>query len=243
MRYFLSGTGRMAEHVRQQAEALGWQLVAAAGMNEPELFFSSPSAGVCIDFSHPDQFTEVESYVKRTGTPLCCGTTGLGEKEMEKLKELGQTVPVLYSANFSIGIAVLKKMLTEYAPILMREYDVEIVEAHHRMKADAPSGTAKALAVALDPAGSKKPVYGRQGFVGAREKDEMGIFSLRGGTVAGEHEVRFFGEEETLAFTHSAASRRIFAAGAVKAAGILAGMPAGFYTLDQVLFTDKGELD
>ena len=122
-------------------------------------------------------------------------------------------------------------------PMLEESFDMEVVERHHNQKQDAPSGTAKMLADALDPHRRLRRISGREGFCGARDRDEMGMFALRGGTVAGEHTLYFFGEDETLSFSHSAASRRIFAAGAVKAAELLAGKDPGFYTLDEILFS------
>jgi len=111
-----------------------------------------------------------------------------------------------------------------------------VTETHHNRKKDAPSGTAKLLVEALDPAGELTPVYGREGLCGKRKPEEIGVFSLRGGTVAGEHTVYFFGEDETLQITHRAASRRIFAAGALRAAQAICGRGPGFYTLDELLF-------
>ena len=111
-----------------------------------------------------------------------------------------------------------------------------MIEAHHRHKVDAPSGTAKMLLAALDPEHEKRVVTGREGMCGARTKDEIGVMALRGGTVAGEHTVYLFGEDETLSITHTASSRRIFAAGAVNAAIALAGRDKGWYQLDDILF-------
>ena len=130
---------------------------------------------------------------------------------------------------------MLKKLLREYAPVL-RDWDKEIVELHHNQKVDAPSGTAKQLLQAIDPDGTALVVHGREGMCGKRKENEIGVFSLRGGTVAGEHTVSFFGEDECLEFTHKAQSRRVFAAGAVRAAEALADKPAGFYTLEELIF-------
>ena len=144
---------------------------------------------------------------------------------------------MLYSANYSLGIALLRRMLEQFGPALLESFEPELVEKHHRQKTDAPSGTALLLADALDPAHHLRRVCGREGFCGERGRDEMGIFSVRGGTVAGEHTLYFFGQDETLSLTHSAASRRIFAVGAVKAAALLAQRSPGFYTLDEILFS------
>ncbi|MBP3412406.1 MAG: 4-hydroxy-tetrahydrodipicolinate reductase, partial [Oscillospiraceae bacterium] len=150
-------------------------------------------------------------------------------------QELAQLVPVIWAANYSTGIAVLRRMLREYAPVL-QEWDKELIELHHNKKIDAPSGTAKVLLRELDPEGSATVIHGREGICGARTKGEIGVFALRGGTVAGEHSVLFFGEDESLELTHKASSRRIFAAGALRAAQALAEKAPGYYDLENLLF-------
>ncbi|MFR8914826.1 MAG: 4-hydroxy-tetrahydrodipicolinate reductase, partial [Oscillospiraceae bacterium] len=151
------------------------------------------------------------------------------------LQELGRELPVIWTANYSTGIAVFRRMLHDYAGVLAG-WDKEIVEIHHNQKADAPSGTAKLLLQELDSEGTATVLHGREGLCGKRKPEEIGVFSLRGGTVAGEHTVYFFGEDETLQITHRAASRRIFAAGALRAAQAICGRGPGFYTLDELLF-------
>ena len=144
---------------------------------------------------------------------------------------------MIQSANYSVGVAVLKRLAALAAPLLGEDWDIEIVETHHRMKADAPSGTAKMLLKAIDPAGERTVVYGREGMM-KRTPGEIGVHAVRGGTVAGVHTVSFFGEDEELSLTHRAESRRIFALGALRAAGLLAGREKGFYTLDELLFRE-----
>ena len=151
------------------------------------------------------------------------------------VQELGRELPVIWTANYSTGIAVFRRMLHDYAGVLAG-WDKEIVEIHHNQKADAPSGTAKLLLQELDPEGTATVLHGREGLCGKRKPEEIDVFSLRGGTVAGEHTVYFFGEDETLQITHRAASRRIFAAGALRAAQAICGRGPGFYTLDELLF-------
>ena len=131
-------------------------------------------------------------------------------------------------------MAVRKRAVATAAPALVDAFDVEITEAHHNQKADAPSGTAKMLLNAVDPEGNYDHVFGREGITGARGH-EIGVHALRGGTVAGEHSVFFFGPDETLEFRHSAASRRIFAVGAMRAARFVIGQPNGLYSMDDVL--------
>jgi len=133
-----------------------------------------------MDFSRPEALPEVASYVRRTGTPLLSGTTGYTEAEKGSLFALGSAAPVLWSANYSLGVAVLARALQVIAPVLGPDFDIEITDTHHSQKADAPSGTAKLLLEAVDPQHRLRPVYGREGNCGRREKDEVGIHALRG---------------------------------------------------------------
>lgn len=237
MKILLTGHGKMGRMVEELALQKGWEILAALDGPDAKKLETLEKADAVIDFSHPGMLEPLANYVRRTGTPLVSGTTGYGEEQFSALRQLGETAPVLYSANYSLGIALMRRILALFGPALRTDFDVELVEKHHNQKQDAPSGTAKLLVDALDPGHTLRRITGRDGFCGARGRDEMGIFALRGGTVAGEHTVYFFGEDETLSITHSAASRRIFAAGAVKAASLLAGKAPGFYTLDKILFS------
>ena len=235
MNIFLSGYGKMGHMVQEIAVAKGWNIVGHADIDCPENYETAPKADVCIDFSGVGAQKALAAYIRRTKTPLLSGTTGLTEPDFDVLRDLSKEVPVIWTANYSTGVAVLKKLLREYAPVL-RDWDKEIVELHHNQKVDAPSGTAKQLLQAIDPDGTALVIHGREGMCGKRKENEIGVFSLRGGTVAGEHTVSFFGEDECLEFTHKAQSRRVFAAGAVRAAEALADKPAGFYTLEELIF-------
>ncbi len=235
MRLFLSGYGKMGKTVEALAAERGWEIVGHADITCMEAYKTAPKADVCIDFSGVGAQPALAEYIRRTETPLLSGTTGLTEPDFDLLHTLAQTVPVVWAANYSTGIAVLRKMLREFAPALA-DWDKEIVEKHHNQKADAPSGTAKALLRELDPENRATVVSGREGICGKRRKDEIGVFALRGGTVAGEHSVFFFGEDESLTLTHSASSRRIFAAGALRAAAALVEKAPGFYTLEDLIF-------
>ena len=176
------------------------------------------------------------AYVRRTGTPLLSGTTGYTQAQKAELSALGAYAPVLWSANYSLGVAVLVRALAQVAPILKPEFDIEITETHHNQKADAPSGTAKLLLSAVDPQQALTPVYGREGLCGKRSGTEIGVHALRGGTVAGTHTVHFLGPDEELEFTHRAASRRVFVNGALHMARLLTEKPAGVYDLQALLF-------
>ena len=235
MRVFLSGYGKMGRMVADIAAAKGWEIVDHADIDCPENYETAPKADVCIDFSGVGAQKALLAYIRRTGTPLVSGTTGLTEPDFDALREVAKLVPVIWTANYSTGVAVLKRLLREYAPVL-HDWDKEIVEAHHNQKVDAPSGTAKQLLEAIDPNAEALVVHGREGLCGKRKENEIGVFSLRGGTVAGEHTVYFFGEDETLTLTHTAQSRRVFAAGAVRAAEALAKKAPGYYTLEELIF-------
>ena len=237
MKIFLSGYGRMGKMIETLALEQGWEILGHADITCPENYDTAPKADVCIDVSAPAALEKLADYIRRTGTPLLSGTTGYAEPDFAVLKELSTQVPVVWSANYSTGIAVLRRMLRDYAPILA-DWDKEIVEKHHNQKVDAPSGTAKALLQELDPQGTATVIHGRQGICGKRDQNEIGVFALRGGTVAGEHQVFFFSEDESLELTHKASSRRIFAAGALRAAKALVEKAPGYYNLEQLIFKD-----
>lgn len=237
MRIVLIGRGKMGTLIRETAAAAGDEIEAAFGRDDlDQLGKLGKAADVVMDFSRPAALPEIAAYVRRTGTPLLSGTTGYTEAERERLFALGSAVPVLWSANYSLGVAVLARALRVIAPVLGQDFDIEITETHHNQKADAPSGTAKLLLEAMDPQHRLRPVYGREGSVGRREKNEVGIHALRGGTVAGTHTVHFFGPDEELELTHRAASRRIFVNGALHMAHLLPGRPNGVYDLQKILF-------
>lgn len=235
MRIFLSGYGKMGRMIEELALEKEMQIVGRASIECPEVYDSAPHADVCMDFSGVGAQEALCAYIRRTKTPLLSGTTGLTPVEMERLRALSAEVPVIWTANYSTGVAVLKRLLQLCAPVLS-DWDKELVEIHHNRKADAPSGTAKQLQELLDPQGQATVVHGREGLCGARKPEELGVFSLRGGTVAGEHTVYFFGEDETLELTHRAQSRRVFAAGVLRAAQALAEKKAGWYSLEELIF-------
>jgi 4-hydroxy-tetrahydrodipicolinate reductase len=236
MDIILSGYGQMGKMIHSLTADYGIVVLDHVDEHDYQRLSGAEKADAILDFSHPAMLPHLAAYVKRHGCGLCCGTTGYGEKEQALLREASEYGPVLYSANFSLGIAVFRKVLEQISSILLPDFDVEIVETHHRRKADSPSGTAKVLADAIDPGHLLKRVSGREGMCGARSKDEMGIFAQRGGTVAGRHTVSFFGDDETFSITHEASSRRIFAAGVLRCVQALNGKPPGLYTLDDLLF-------
>ena len=237
MRFLLIGRGKMGRLIEETARAAGDEIVASFGHDDLErLAKLGKVADVVIDFSRPEALAEVCSYVRRTGTPLLSGTTGLSAAQKEALESLGTAAPVLWSANFSLGVAVFVRALQAVSDVLKPDFDIEITETHHNQKADAPSGTAKLLLEAIDPHHALTPVYGREGNCGKRSKDEIGMHALRGGTVAGAHTVHFFGPDEEFEITHRAASRQIFVNGALHMARLLPGKPNGVYDLQKILF-------
>ena len=237
MNYILIGRGKMGSLIRETAQAAGDEIQASFDINDiDQLGKLGKAADVVIDFSRPGALPEVASYVRRTGTPLLSGTTGFTPEQLRQLESLGSSAPVLWSANFSLGMAVLYRALREVSGVLKPDFDVELTETHHNQKIDAPSGSAKLLLEALDPRREARLVCGREGSVGRRRKDEIGVHSLRGGTVAGIHTVHFFGPDEELEFTHRAASRQIFVNGALHMARLLPGKPNGVYDLQKILF-------
>ena len=236
MNIILCGYGRMGLMIEQLV--LASDDLNIIGVVHPGLY-ESPldvpgKADVIIDFSYPGNLEGILERAKRDGSAVVIGTTGFSEAQLEAIRQAAKTVSIVHSSNFSLGVAVLRRAVAMVAPVLKDSFDIEIVETHHNQKVDAPSGTAKMLLKAVDPDDSFDHVYGREGVPGARGH-EIGIHALRGGTVAGEHSVFFFGPDETLEFKHTAASRRIFAAGAIRAARFAAAKPAGLYGMDDVL--------
>lgn len=243
----ICGTGRMgtlidrtAREMRDSAGEPLFEVVAQVGFDVEELE-QAPAADVIIDFSNVAALDAVAGYVRRTGAALVSGTTGYSDEQLAVLRELGSITPVVWSGNYSIGIAALRHLVAQ-ATRELPGFDIEIVETHHNQKADAPSGTATMLldevraAKAELGAGSVKPVYGREGLCGARDTQEVGVHALRGGTVAGVHTVSFFGPSEEVSLTHRAESREIFVNGALAAAQKLVVRDKGFFTFDEVMF-------
>jgi len=189
---------------------------------------------VIIDFSNPANLDMIIDYSKKNKKPVVFATTGYSEEQLEKINELSKTSPVLRSANFSLGVILLNRLVKEATPIL-KDFYIEIVEAHHNKKVDSPSGTAKMLLKSVVDATGYEAIYGRNGY-SPRQKNEIGVHSLRGGTVVGEHEVNYYGVDEVISLKHSAHSKKIFAVGAIKAAKWLVNKNAGFYNMEDVLF-------
>ena len=194
-------------------------------------------ADVLVDFSHPSGLAHLLAYGVNTGTPLVLCTTGYDDADLEAIRKAAEQVPVLRSANMSLGISVLQELSAMAARALGEGYDVEIVEKHHRQKLDSPSGTALMLYETVRAArgGEPEAVFGRHGRAAKRTEAEIGIHAVRGGTVTGEHEVGFYGRSEEIILTHRAESRALLAEGALRAARFLAGKPGGLYGMGDVV--------
>ncbi len=245
--------GRMGQVVagiiKEDAEA---EIVAgvdiANHLENPFPVFSSLrecdiEADVVIDFAAAGVVDDLLEVCRERKLPVVVCTTGLSEEQMKHLKEVAEDVAVLKSANMSLGINLLQKLLKEAASVLAPVgFDMEIVEKHHNQKKDAPSGTALALADSLNEALAEPYAYtlDRTKELKPREKKEIGIQAVRGGTIVGEHEVIFAGLDEVITFKHTAYSRSIFGKGAVSAAKFLAGKPAGLYTMSDVIDQELG---
>lgn len=237
MKLMIIGRGRMGTLIRETAQAAGDEVVDTFDVSDIDRLAQMGNiADVVMDFSNPASLPHVAEYIRRTGTPLLSGTTGHTPEQKAQLTALGAYAPVLWSANYSLGVAVLYRALQVVSDVLKSDFDIEVTETHHNQKVDAPSGTAKLLVEAIDPAHELTPVYGREGVTGQREKREIGIHALRGGTVAGTHSVHFFGPDEEIEFTHRAASRQIFVNGALHMARLLPGKANGVYDLQRILF-------
>jgi 4-hydroxy-tetrahydrodipicolinate reductase len=194
-------------------------------------------ADVVIDFSRHDAIEDLLTYCVRAKVPVVIATTGLGDRELELIWKASEEIPVFHSANMSLGINVLSKMIKTAVPILEDAFNIEIVEKHHNKKIDSPSGTALLLANAINDTVKKKKdfVFGRHSKNDRCEITDMGIHSIRGGTIPGEHTVIFAGPDEVIEVTHTVYSRNIFAYGALKAAKFIVNKSSGLCTMEDMI--------
>ena len=191
---------------------------------------------VIIDFSHHTALADLLDYAKATSTPIVVCTTGHTDEEREMMKSASESIPVFFSRNMSIGINLLVELCRRASRTLGLGFDVEIIEKHHNQKLDAPSGTALMIAEALaDEREETEFVYDRHERMQKRSQSEIGIHAVRGGTIVGEHEVLFAGDNEMITISHSATSREIFANGALRAAGFIVGKAPQMYDMSDVI--------
>ena len=194
-------------------------------------------ADVLIDFSNPSLLTSLLAFGKKTSTPLVLCTTGYTKDQVESIKKASRELPIFYSGNMSLGINLIIELAKKAAAVLGNDFDIEIVEQHHNKKIDAPSGTALMIADGISSVLGKNMnyVYDRHSQMKKRGKNDIGIHSIRGGTIVGEHEVIFAGNDEVIKISHSAQSKAIFARGAVNAAIYLSHKPSGLYNMSNLL--------
>lgn len=190
-----------------------------------------------IDFSHPNGLDELLEYAKNTNTPIVICTTGFCDQQVEEIVKFSKIIPVFFSFNMSLGINLLCSLAEKATQVLSKDFDIEIIEKHHNQKIDSPSGTAFMIANSINGCVEEKYdyVYGRGLSSGKRLENEIGIHSVRGGTIVGEHEVIFSGHDEVLSISHTAMSKEIFARGAINAGLFLINQKPGLYDMNSML--------
>jgi 4-hydroxy-tetrahydrodipicolinate reductase len=232
----LGAHGRMGRAIARLASEHEAEVVYRIDAGEGELTaIGTSTARVLVDFSAPVIAAEAARACASAGIALVSGTTGLNDDQKQALDDAARHVAVLWEPNMSAGVFVLGDLLRRALAMLGEGFDVEIVETHHAMKTDAPSGTAQRLAEIASAARSGPLVMGRSGKPGARTRAEIGVHAVRGGDIVGDHAVHLLGAGERLELVHRATNRDVFAHGALRAATWIAGKPAGRYTLADVL--------
>ena len=235
MKIALVGYGAMGKVVESNVDA-GDEIVAIVAPEKNTTFADvKQKPDVIIDFSTPAALGDICDYARQNKVPVVIATTGYNAEQLEQIKNLSADVPVLFSGNYSLGVILLNRLVKEVTPILKDTFDIEIIEKHHNKKADAPSGTAKMLVNSVNADGDMHIVYGREGY-GKRQKNDVGVHAVRGGTIVGEHQVIYAGTDEVLELTHYAHSKAIFAKGALRGAHWLVKKPCGLYNMEDVLF-------
>lgn len=190
---------------------------------------------VIIDFSAPATLDNILDYAVSNCVPAVLCATGYKEEHLQKIEQASKKIALFRSANMSLGVNAIIE-LVKMATLALNGFDIEIIEKHHHNKVDAPSGTALMLADAVKEVSPEKfYIYGREGIVGKRDANEIGIHAIRGGNIVGEHDVIYCGENETITISHQATDRAVFANGAVRAAEFIVGKPAGLYSMKDVL--------
>jgi 4-hydroxy-tetrahydrodipicolinate reductase len=230
--------GRMGRTILALAEAQGIEVALAIDTGDRLGALAGSGAEVAIDFSSPGATTELADVAAAAGIGIVSGTTGLGAEAHAALDRAAKRVPVAWEPNMSVGVHVLGALVARAIAMLGPDFDIEIVEAHHRLKVDAPSGTALRIAeIAQEARGGARFVHGREGKPGARAPAEIGVHAVRGGDVVGDHSVLLLGTGERIELVHRASSRDLFASGALRVARWIAGKAPGRYGMDDVLRT------
>lgn len=192
---------------------------------------------VVIDFSRPEALGDILGYCHKTGAAAVLASTGYSKDDLELIENQSKLLTLFKSPNMSVGVSLVTELCKKAAEFLGESYDIEIIEKHHNKKVDAPSGTALSIADSINSVfyGKKNYIYGREGTNESRQSSEIGIHAVRGGNIAGEHEVLFIGNDEVITISHSATSKQIFADGALRAAHFLKGRPSGLYSMKDVV--------
>lgn len=192
---------------------------------------------VIIDYSNPASLDSILEYCLSTGVPVVLATTGYSDEQINKIRSASQQIPVFFTFNMSLGINLLVQLAKKAASVLGDQFDIEIVEKHHNQKIDAPSGTAIMLANAINETldNTKHYVYDRHSQRKKRERSEIGMHSVRGGTIVGEHDVIFAGHDEVITLSHSASSKTVFAEGSINAAGYIKDKKPGLYDMSELV--------
>ncbi len=233
MKLAVVGKGQMGQLIQSTATERGHEAFLGDAFDQDPIVNNKESLEVLVDFSHPNSLDFVLETLKDTPCALVMGTTGFSPEQVERLKEEAKVRPVFYASNYSLGVAVLTRLVQE-ANKMLADWDKEIIETHHHKKVDAPSGTALSLLKALDPEDEYEHVFGRYGKPGPRSH-EIAVHAVRGGSVPGQHEVLFLGDQEVISLEHNAQSRQIFVNGALDAAQFIAQKPAGLYDMNDLL--------
>ncbi len=251
-RIIISGcNGRMGNQISEGIKARS-DCITVAGIDvngsakKEYPVFSRPSeinceADVLIDFSNPSLLSPLLEFGLARKMPLVICTTGYSEEQTALIRKASERIPVFYSGNMSLGVNLVIELAKKAAAVLGDQFDIEIIEKHHNQKLDAPSGTALMIADAISEVrdGKTNYVYDRHSQRKKREKSEIGIHSIRGGSIVGEHEVLFAGPGEVISISHSAQSKEIFATGSINAALFLAGKPAGLYRMADLISKEE----
>ena len=247
LRVLLVGArGRMGQAITRAAEAQAQQFEIISAERGDDVQQLAGNCDVVVDFSHADAAEQICGACVANRKPVVIGTTGHSAAQSSKIDEAAKAVPIVLAANFSIGVNTLFWLTRKAAGLLRDGFDVEIVETHHRLKKDAPSGTAKRLAQLLCEARgldyNRDVTHGREGLIGERPSEQVGVHAIRAGDVVGDHTIVFASVGERLELTHKASSRETFAVGALRAARWVIGKPVGLYSMEDVLgLTDAGE--
>ena len=247
IKILLSGAhGRMGKAVLAATESTSGRLEVISGVDIADGNSTFPvyhdinltveKPDVIIDFSHHTSLPSIMEYAVKHNIPAVIATTGHTDEESAIMKKSAEHIPVFFSRNMSLGVNLLIALCKKASEILGEDFDIEIIEKHHHNKLDAPSGTALMIADAISETRSESEyIYDRHSVHKKRETKEIGIHAVRGGSIIGEHEVIFAGKDELITLSHSAASRELFATGALKAAEFIVGKSAGMYCMDDLL--------